>query len=126
MSIIYEELTTNVKFLDINFRIINNKIQFDVYNKPTHFLVTFTKLSPTAHEQQIALLLARRIARVNADNKNNKLQKLKYYLLNRKHSEKITDYSIKKLFQSRKQKSNDKNVITFTRTYNPNYQFSVN
>ena len=83
-------------------------------------------MSPTAHEQQIALLLVRRIARVNADNKNNQLQKLKHYLLNRKHSEKVTDYSIKKLFQSRKQKSNDKNVITFTRTYNPNHQFSVN
>ena len=31
-----------------------------------------------------------------------------------------------KLFQTRKRENNDKNVITFTRNYNPNHQFSFN
>ena len=39
---------------------------------------------------------------------------------------KIIDYSFTKLFQPRKHEDNDKNVITFTITYNPNHQFSFN
>ena len=31
-----------------------------------------------------------------------------------------------KLFKPRKDEQNDKNVITFARTYNPNHQFSFN
>ena len=34
---------------------------------------------------------------------------------------KIIDYSFTKLFQPRKHEDNDKNVITFTITYNPNH-----
>ena len=33
---------------------------------------------------------------------------------------------LEKLFQLRKHENNDKNCITFTRTYNPNHQFSFN
>ena len=33
---------------------------------------------------------------------------------------------LQKLFQLRKHENNDKNCITFTRTYNPNHQFSFN
>ena len=62
--------------------------------------------------------------RIVTDNTNNRLQELKGHLLKRKHPEKIIDYSFTKLFQPRKHKNNDKNVITFTRTYSPNHQFS--
>ena len=58
------------------------------------------------------------------DNTNNRLQELKGHLLKRKHPEEIIDYSFTKLFQPRKHEKNDKNVITFTRTCNPNHQFS--
>ena len=64
--------------------------------------------------------------RIVTDNTNNRLQKLKGHLLKRKHPEKIIDYSFTKLFQLRKHKNNDKTAITFTRTYNPNHQFSFN
>ena len=74
----------------------------------------------------IALSLARCIVRIVTDNINNRLQELKGHLLKRKHPEEIIDYSFTKLFQSRKHKNNDKNVITFTRAYNPNHQFSFN
>ena len=33
---------------------------------------------------------------------------------------------LQKLFQLRKHENNDKKFITFTRTYNPNHQFSFN
>ena len=39
---------------------------------------------------------------------------------------KIIDYSFTKLFQPRKREDDDKDVITFTITYNPNHQFSFN
>ena len=64
--------------------------------------------------------------RIVTDNKNNRLQELKDPLLKRKHPEKVIDYSFTKLFQARKHENNDKNVITFTRTYIPNHQFSFN
>ena len=64
--------------------------------------------------------------RIVADNTNNRFQELKGHLLKRKHPEKIIHDSFTKLFQSRKHKNNDKNVITFTRTHNTNHQFSFN
>ena len=58
------------------------------------------------------------------DKTNNRLQELKGHLLKRKHPEKIIDYFFTKLFQPRKHENHDKNVIIFTRTCNPNHQFS--
>ena len=58
------------------------------------------------------------------DNKNNRFEELKGHLLKRKHPKRIIDYSFTKLFQPGKHENNDKNIITFTRTYNPNHQFS--
>ena len=125
---IFEELTKNINFLDANLKIINNKLHFDVYQKPTN---SFSYLDckschPTHTKNNIALSLARHIVRIVTDNTNNRLQELKGHLLKRKHPEKIIDYSFTKLFQPRKHENNDKNVITFTRTYNPNHQFSFN
>ena len=78
---------------------------------------------PLPTKDNIALSLATRIVRIVTDNSNNRLQELKGHLLKRKHPEKIIDYSFTKLFQPRKHENNDKNVITFTRSYNPNHQF---
>ena len=57
---------------------------------------------------------------------DNRLQELKGQLLKRKYLEKMIDYSFTKLFQPRKHEIHDKNVITFTRTFNPNHQFVFN
>ena len=64
--------------------------------------------------------------RIVTENTNNRLQELEGHLLKRKHSEKIIDYSFTKLFRPRKHENNDKNVTTFTRTCNANYQFAFN
>ena len=117
----------NINFLDINLKIIN-KLHFDVYHKPTNSFsyLHYKSCHPPHTKNNIALSLARRIVRIVTDNTNNRLQELKGHLLKRKHPEKIIDYSFTKLFQPRKHENNDKNVITFTRTYNPNHQFSFN
>ena len=81
---------------------------------------------PPHTKNNIALSVARRIVQIATDNKNNRLQDLKDHLLKRKHPEKVIDYSFTKLSQPRKHENNEKNVITFTRTYNPNHQFSFN
>ena len=86
----------------------------------------FESCHPSHTKNNIALSLARRIVQIVTDNTNNRLQELKGHLLKRKHPEKIIDYSFTKLFQPRKHEKNDKNVITFSRTYNPNHQFSFN
>ena len=77
-------------------------------------------------KNNIELSLTRRILQIVSDNKSNRFQELKDHLLKRKHPETIIEYSFARLFKPRKQESNDKNVITFTRTYNSNYKFSFN
>ena len=42
LQFIFEELTKNINFLDINLKIINNKLHFDAYHKLQILLVTFT------------------------------------------------------------------------------------
>ena len=37
LQFIFEELTKNINFLDINHKIINNKLHFYVYHKPTNY-----------------------------------------------------------------------------------------
>ena len=127
LQFIFEELTKNINFLDINLKIINNKFHFNVYHKPTSsFIYLHDKICHPLHtKNNIALSLARRIVQMVTNNTNNRLQELKGHLLKRKHPEKLTDYSTK-LFQPRKHENNNKNVITFTRTYNPNHKFSFN
>ena len=125
LQVIFEELTKNINFIAISLKIINNKLHFDVYHKPTNsFSYLHYKSCPPPHtKNNIALSLARRTVRIVTDNKNNRLRGLKGHLLKRKHPEKIIDYSFTKLFQPRKHENNEKNVITFTRTYNPNHHF---
>ena len=125
LQFIFKELTKNINFLDINLK-INNKLHFDVYHKPTNsFSYLRYKSCHQPHtKNNIALSLATRVVRIVTDYTNNRLQQLRSHLLKRKHSEKIIENSFTKLFQTRKHENNDKNVITFTRTYNPNHQSS--
>ena len=123
LRFIFEELTTNINFLNVNRKIINNKLYCHVNHKPTH---SFSYLHLPHTKINIALSLAKRIVRIVIHNKNNRLPELKNNLLQRKPPEKIIDYSFIKLFQPRKQKSNEQTVITFTRACNSNHQFSFN
>ena len=123
LQFIFEELTKSIIFLDISLK-INNKLHFDVYHETTNsFRYLHYKSYPPHTKNNIALSLAICIVRVVTDNTNNRSSG---HLLKGKHLEKIIDYSFTKLFQPRKHENNDKNVITFTRTYNPNHQLSFN
>ena len=56
-----KNLTKNINFLDINFKIINNKLHFDVYHKPTNFFSYLHHKSchPLHTKNNIVLSLAR-------------------------------------------------------------------
>ena len=87
LQFIFEELTKNIHFLDINLEIINNKLHFDIYHKPTNSFryLYYKSCHPPHTKNDITLSLARRIVRIVTDNKNNRLQELKGHLLKRKH-----------------------------------------
>ena len=70
--------------------------------------------------------LARRIIRIVTDNRDYRLEELRQNLLKRNHPEKIINYSFTKSFQPKNNKEENKEIITFTRTYNPNHYFNYN
>ena len=96
-----------------NLKILNNKLHFDVYHKPTNCFsyLHYKSCHPPHTRNNTALSLATRIVWIVTDNKDNRLQKLEGHLLKRKHPEKIIDYSFTKLFQPRKHKNNTKILL---------------
>ena len=78
LQFIFEELTKNINFLDINLKIINNGLHFDVYHKPTNCLnyPHYKSCHPLHTKNNIALSLARSIVRIQTriiDFKNLKI-----------------------------------------------------
>ena len=86
----FEELTKNINFLHINLKVINSKLHFNVYHKPTNsFSYLFYKHCQSLHtKNKIALSLPRCIVQIVTDNTNNRLQERKGHLLKIKHPEK--------------------------------------
>ena len=83
---IFEELTKMINFLEINLKIIDNKLHFNVNHKLTNsFSYLHYKSCHPLHTKNNIVLYARRIVRIVTDNTNNRLQKRKGHLLNRKH-----------------------------------------
>ena len=70
--------------------------------------------------------MARRIIRIVTDNRDYRLEELRQNLLKRNYPEKIINYSFTKSFQPKNSKQENKEIITFTRTYNPNHNFNYN
>ena len=70
--------------------------------------------------------MARRIIRIVTDNRDYRLEELRQNILKRSHPEKIINYSFTKSFQPKNNKEENKEIVTFTRTYNPNHNFNYN
>ena len=109
LQFIFEELPTNINFLDINLKTINSKLHFDVYREPTNYFSYLHSKSchPPYMKNNITLSVARRIVRIVTDNKSNRLQELKDHLI-----EKIIDCSFIKVFQLSKFKTKPKMLLT--------------
>ena len=117
LKLIFEKRSKSFKFLDISLQIVENNLVFDIYCKPTNSLIylVYTIFYPSHTKNNILLSLAKRIARIVTNNKENRLKKLKEHLLNRTNQEHIIDYSFTKIFQPKFQTENNDNII-FIRT----------
>ena len=128
LKFIFEKLTTDINFLDINIKIVDNQLHFDIYHNSTNYFnyLKYNSCHPSHTKKNISLSLARRIIRIVTDNSDYRLEELRQNLLKRNHPEKILNYSITKSFQSKNNNEENKEIITFTRTYNPNHNFNYN
>ena len=118
-------LSKSLDFLDINLQIVVNNLVLDIYYKPTNSFnyLTYTSCHPSHTKNNISLSLVKRIFSIVTNNRENQLKELKEHLLDRKHPQQIRDYSFTKIFQSKFQTENKDN-ITFVRTYNPNHNIN--
>ena len=124
LKFIFEKLATDINFLNINIKIVDNQLHFDIYHKPTNSFsyLKYNSCHPSHTKNNISLSLARRIIRIVTDNSDYRLEELRQNLLKRNHPQKIINYSFTKSFQPKNNKEENKKIITFIRTYhNFNY-----
>ena len=124
LKFIFEKLATDINFLNINIKIVDNQLHFDIYHKPTNSFsyLKYNSCHPSHTKNNISLSLARRIIRIVTDNSDYRLEELRQNLLKRNHPQKIINYSFTKSFQPKNNKEENKEIITFIRTYhNFNY-----
>ena len=128
LKFIFEKLTTDINFLDINIKTFGNQLHFDIYHKPTNSFsyLKYNRCYPSQTKNNISLSLARLIIRIVVDNRDFRLEEPRENLLKRNHQEKIINYSFAKSFQPKNNKEEIKEIITFTRTCNPNLNFNYN
>ena len=128
LKFIFEKRTTDINFLDINIKIVDNQLHFDIYHKPTNSFsyLKYDSCHRSLTKNNISLSLARRVIRIVTGNRDYRLEGLRQNLLKRKHPMKIINYSLIKSVQPKNDKEENKEIIIFTGTYNPNHNFNYN
>ena len=128
LKFVFEKLTTDINFLDKNIKIVDNQLHFDIYHSPTSSFsyLKYKSCHPSHTKNNILLSLARSIIRIVTDNRDYRLEQLRQNLLKRKHPEKIINYSFTKSFRPKSNKEENKEIVTFTRKYNPNHNCDYN
>ena len=123
-----ENPSRTLNFLDIQLKIINKTLVFDIYYKPTNSFnyLTYSSCYPSQTRNNIALSLAKRIINIGTDNRETRLSELKKHLLERNPSPEIIDYTFIECFQPKLDKSKYLEKIMFTRTFNPNHVINLN
>ena len=118
LKFIFEKRATDLNFLDINIKIVDNQLHFDIYHKPTNSFsyLKYNSYHRSLTKDNISLSLARRIIRIVTGNRDYRLEELRQNLLKRKHPMKIKNYCLTKSVQPKNDKEENKEIITFTRT----------
>ena len=126
LKLIFKNPSRYLSFLDINIRIVENSLVFDIDYIPTNTFsyLTFTSRHPSHIKNNISLSLANRIVSIVTNIGGDRLKELKEHLLDRKHPQYIIYYSFTKIFQPKFQTENS-NSITFIRTCNPNHNINL-
>ena len=86
LKFIFEKLTADINFLDINIKISDNQLHFDIYHKSTNSFsyLKYNSYHPSHTKNNTSLSLARRIIRIVSDNRDYRLEELRQNLLNKK------------------------------------------
>ena len=126
LKFIFENPSRYLNFLDINIRIVESSLVFDIDYIPTNSFnyLTFTSRHPSHIKNNISLSFANHIVSIVTNIGGDRLKELKEHLLDRKHPQHIIDYSFTKIFQPKFQTENS-NSITFIRTCNPNHNINL-
>ena len=126
LKFLSENPSKSLNFLDINVRIVEKNIVFDIHYKPTNSFnyLTYTSCHPPHTKNNISLSLAKRIVSIVTSKRENRLKELKEHLLDRRRPQYIIDYSFTKIFQPKFQTENDIS-IRFVRTYNPKHNINL-
>ena len=76
LKFIFEKLTTDINFLDINIKIVDNQLHFDIYHKPTNSFsyLKYNSCHPSHTKNNVLLLLPRRIIRFVSHNRDYRLE----------------------------------------------------
>ena len=79
LKFIFEKLTTDINFLDINIKIVDNQLHFDIYHKPTNSFscLKYNSCHPSHTKNNISLSLARRIIGILTDNRDYRLEEFR-------------------------------------------------
>ena len=125
LNFIFSNLSSEENFLDINFKIVNNVLVMNLYHKPTdsHNYLNYNSSHPQHTRDNIALSLAKRIVRIVSENRDSCLETLKQQLIMRDHPVESINYAFSKVFQPKRQPSDNNNIVVFTSTYNPKHRY---
>ena len=96
-----------LNFLDIQLKVVNNTLVFEIYFKTTNSFnyLTCSSCHPSHAKNNIALFLVKRIINIVIDNRVKRLSKLKNYLIEKNHLPEIIDNTFTKYFQPKSDKT---------------------
>ena len=79
LKFLSENPSKSLNFLDINVRIVEKNIVFDIHYKATNSFnyLTYTSCHPPHTKNNISLSLAKRIVSIVTNNRGNRLKELK-------------------------------------------------
>ena len=98
-----------MNFLDIQLKIVNDALVFDIYYKPTNSFnyLTYSSCHASHTKNNIALSLAKQIINIVTNNKETRLSELKKHLIESNHPPEIINYMFTKCFQPKLDKNKD-------------------
>ena len=128
LTFIFENPSRTLNFLDIQLKVVNNTLVFDIYYKPTNSFnyLIYSSCHPSDTKNNIALSLAKRIINIVTDNREIRLSELKKHVIERNRPPETIDYTFTKCFQPKFDKNKDLEKFFFTRTFNPNHVIDLN
>ena len=103
----FENPSRTLNFLEIQLKIVNSTLVFDIYFKQTNSFnyLTYSSCHPSHTKNNITLSLAKRIINIVTNNREKRLSELKKHPVARNHPPEAIDYTFIKCFQPKLDKN---------------------